>query len=327
MSNSVTSILGIEKPIVQGPMLWLTSAEFVGAISEAGALGVLGINAGQTEPTTSVEETMDRTRREIRKLKQLTTKPFGLNLVPGPDPEKDPFTGPTIDLMIEEKVPVAVVVGRIVPKWFNLLKQHNIKIIYRALTPTAEDTKSAVAAGADIIVATGFDEGGTVPEKVIGTFAIVPAIVDAAGDVPVLAAGAIADERTVKAAFALGAQGIFVGTAFLAAEESRLASNIKEQLVQADADDILLYRAEPAFYRSLPGELPNQLAKMNDAGAPGSEIFAKADKYNGMRQGMLFGDLTRGYASFGMGISLIHAIEPAKTIVARLYQGVPESDR
>ena len=324
MTKSFTQILGCRFPIVQGPMLWLTDATFVAAVSNAGALGVLGFNAGQTEPTKSLTEILERTKNEIRKVKTLTDNPFGLNLALAPDPDKDPFSGPTIDLMIEEQVPVAVVVGPVIPHWFNKLKSNGIKIIYRALTPTITNTKQAVAAGADVIVATGFDEGGTVPTKVVGTFTILPMIVDAAGDIPVLACGGIADTRAVRASFALGASGIFIGTALLAAEESRLASNIKQQLILLNADDMLLYRADPAFYRSIPGKLPNHLVAMNAQGATGTEIFAAADRYNGMREGMLFGNLDKGYASFGLGISQIHAIEPAQKIIARLATGIPE---
>lgn len=115
-------------------------------------------------------------------------------------------------------------------------------------------TEEAIKGGVDILVATGFDEGGQVPSNVISTFSIVPLVVDAAkGRVPVLAAGGITEERTAKAAMALGAEGVFVGTAFLASKESRMADNIKDALIKSDANDMLLYRTQPAYYRSLTG--------------------------------------------------------------------------
>ena len=109
------------------------------------------------------------------------------------------------------------------------MKSHQIKIIYRPLTPTIENAKEAESFGADIYVATGFDEGGTVPERVIGTFSIVPMIADAI-DIPVVAAGGIGDYRTVNAAFALGAEGVFAGSLFIATTENPAAENVKQKL-------------------------------------------------------------------------------------------------
>lgn len=324
MTNRACEILGIEKPIVQGPAFWLTDAQFVAACSNAGALGVLGLNAGQTESVFTVEETMERTREQIRKVKQLTDKPFALNVGPV-DPARDVFTDPTIELMVEEGVSIALYWGEVIPEWFDKFHDNGIKVIFRAATPTVKNTRDAVAAGADIIAATGFDEGGTLPAAPIGTFSITPMLVDATeGKVPILACGGIADERTAKTAFALGAEGLLIGTAFLLTEESIVADNIKQMAVEANADDLLAYRVDPTYYRSLPGEVPNKLKELSDAGTSGKEIFEAQNKFNGMRNGVLFGDLTQGFASFGLGISMIHAIEPVAKVVDRLMKGIAE---
>ncbi|GGE26660.1 NAD(P)H-dependent flavin oxidoreductase [Streptococcus himalayensis] len=324
MANRVTEILGIEKPIIQGPLAWLTNGAYAGAVSAAGGLGVLGISAGQTVAATTVEETVENMRREIRIARQITDKPLGLNVAPS-HPNTDIFTQPMMDLMAEEGVEVAVMVGEFSAEWTKRFHNKGIKVVFRAATPTVENTEEAIQGGADIIVATGFDEGGTVPEKAIGTFSIVPMIVDAAkGRVPVMAAGGIADARTAKAAFALGAEGLFVGTAFMMSEESILAQNIKEQALAANASDLLLYRTVPAYYRSLPGAIPNKLLEMSQAGASEEEIFKVQGAYNGMRDGMLFGDLTKGFASFGLGISMIDTIEPVAVIMDKLMSGIEE---
>lgn len=317
MPNRVTEILGIEKPIIQGPLLWLTDAKLVAAVSNAGGLGTLGFNAGQTTVTRDVDETVERMRREIRKVRDLTDKPFGLNFS-GSEDQSDPFAKPMFDLMVEEQVPVAVIAGNVAPTWFKAFHEHHIKVVYRALTPTVENTKQAEAAGADIIVATGFDEGGTIPEKVIGTFSIVPMIVDAAEHVPVMAAGGITDARTAKAAYALGAEGLYIGTAFLLSEESRLADNVKQQAIASNADDLLLYRDQPAYYRSLPGQMAGQLLEMSNAGASEDKIYEAHHGYQAMHDGMLMGDLDAGIASFGLGISQINKIEPVADIMDRL---------
>lgn len=150
-------------------------------------------------------------------------------------------------------------------------------------------------------------------------------IVDAAkGRVPVMAAGGIADARTARAAFALGAEGLFVGTAFMMSEESILAQNIKEQALKSNASDLLLYRTVPAYYRSLPGEIPNKLLEMSQAGASEEEIYEVQRGYLGMRDGMLFGDLSKGFASFGLGISMIDKIEPVAVIMDKLMSGIED---
>ncbi len=323
MANRITEILGIEKPIIQGPLAWLTNGRYAGSVSAAGGLGVLGVSAGQSTAATTIEETVENMRREIRIARELTDKPIGLNVFPGAF-ENDPYTQPMLDLMVEEKFPV-VMVGKFSAEWVAKFHEKGIKVVFRAETPTVENTEEAIQGGADIIVATGFDEGGTVPHKVVGTFSIVPMIVDAAkGRVPVMAAGGIADARTARAAFALGAEGLFVGTAFMMSEESILAQNIKEQALKSNASDLLLYRTVPAYYRSLPGEIPNKLLEMSQAGASEEEIYEVQRGYYGMRDGMLFGDLSKGFASFGLGISMIDKIEPVAVIMDKLMSGIED---
>lgn len=322
INNRVTEVLGIEKPIVQGPMFWLTSGKFVGAISKAGALGVLGFNAGQIESAKTVEDSIENMRKEIEIARSITSNPIGMNVSPSSD-EMGSFSEPMLKLMVETGIEVAVMVGDFSEKWTQRYHEHGIKVIFRPHTPTVENVEEAINGGADVIVATGFDEGGTVPDKVIGTFSIIPLIVDVVnGRVPVLGAGGISDERTAKAAFALGADGLYVGSAFLMAEESNMAQNIKEQVLDLDATDLLMYRDYSSYYRSIPGELPNHLQEMSDNGATKQEIFDKHNGYTGMRDGMIFGDLTKGYASFGLGISFMNTVEPVEAIVNRLMRGI-----
>ncbi len=326
MKNRICEILGIEKPVVQGPLNWLTNARYVAAVSNAGGLGVLGFNAGLKESVSTVGETVEAMRREIHAVKALTDRPFGVNIAPSSDdPSQDRFTGPVLELMADENVPVAVMVGDFWPGWTDRFRARGIKVVFRDGNPSADSTRRAIDGGAQIVVATGFDEGGTLPVKAIGTFSIVPLVVDAAeGRVPVMAAGGIVDERTARAAFALGAEGLYVGTAFMMAEESPLAENIKQAAVKADALDLIMYRTVPAWYRSLSGPLPDELLRMSRAGATEEEIYKAQHAYIGMRDGMLFGDLAKGYASFGLGITQIHSIEPVKAVMDRLMRGVPE---
>lgn len=181
--NRVARILGIEKPVVQGPLSWLTDARLVAAVGNAGGLGVLGPNAGLTAATavSTPEATAEKMREEIRKTKQLTEKPFGVNLIP--TAENDIWTPAILPVIKEEGVKVVVYTGygdgSLKPALFDELKAAGITIIYRDINPTPENSRRAEQAGADIIVATGFDEGGTLPGTALGTFTIVPLIVDA----------------------------------------------------------------------------------------------------------------------------------------------------
>lgn len=323
MNNQISNILNIEKPIIQGPMFWLTNAEFVAAVSNSGALGVLGINAGQYEPTKSINKTIEQMREQIKKTQKLTNKPFGLNLVLNDEPDKDIFAEPMIKLMIQEKVPVAVIYStKYIPKWFDMLKENHIKIVYRPATPTKNVVEEAIQKGIDVLVATGFDEGGTIPDHAVGTFSAIPYLDDIVNKrVPLMAAGGIVDKRTTKAALDLGANGIFVGTAFLATKESPMSDKIKTLLTKHDAYDELLFKALPKYYRSIPGVLPEHLVELSEVGRTNKEVWNAANGYSGMRTGMLLGDLENGYASFGLGLSMIHEITTVNKVIEELYNG------
>ncbi len=319
MKNRVTERLGIKYPIIQGPMAWLTDAKLVAAVSNAGGLGILGPNAGQNEPTSSPIETMERMRKEIRKTRELTDKPFGVVIIVDFDMQ---FTNPLLDMIIEEKVPVALingVNGLDYSSVFKRLKEAGIKIVYRG-EPTIENARTIEKLGADVYVATGFDEGGMLPGGQIGTFSIIPLIVDAVKNIPVMAAGGIADIRGVRAAFALGAEGVFLGTRFLATEEARTAQNVKEIMLKTNAEDLHIFRTLPYFYRSIPTKLSAELVEMDKNGATREELSTKQAGGKNMKAGMLDGDLENGYVSVGLGVSFIKEIKPVKEVVNELMQ-------
>ena len=316
-TNRITEILGIKYPIIQGAMSWVTNAEFVAAVSNAGGLGMLGPHAGQKTNPKSLEEITDRLRKEIRKVKQLTNQPFAVPVMLS----NDLTTVDVIaDLLIEEGVEVVLINGIEDYEFEPLakkLKSNNIKIIYRALNPSVENAKYAEKIGADILVATGFDEGGTVPDKIIGTFSIIPMISDAV-NIPVMAAGGIADLRAVRASFALGAEGVFAGTVFIATEENPAAENVKQLIVDHTASDLLIFRTNPAYYRSIPTPYSQELLEMDERGDSRDEIANKMYGEQGLKVGMLDGDINKGYITVGNGISYIKNIRPVKEVVEDL---------
>ncbi|AOK92852.1 NAD(P)H-dependent flavin oxidoreductase [Paenibacillus sp. SEL1] len=321
MKNRVTEILGIEKPILQGPMSWITNAEFVAAVSNAGGLGILGPNAGQATITTSPEETAERMRREIRKTKELTDKPFGTTLITDADMK---FTWPILEVVIEEGVQVILlngVEGTLTEKIITPLKEAGIKIVYRPLTPTIEDAKAAQAMGVDVYVVTGFDEGGTLPTSIIGTFTITPMIVDVL-DIPVIAAGGIGDARGVASAFELGAEGVFLGSRFIPTVENPAAQSVKQMIVDSSAADLLLYRTLPAYYRSLPTPFAEKLVAMDNQGASREEIAKVGGSSSVIRIGMLEGNGEGGIITVGTGITPIKKIQTVQEVVDELAAGI-----
>ena len=320
-SNRVCQILKIEKPVIQGPLFWLTDAKLVAAVSEAGGLGVLGPHAGQNSLPKDDVEKAERMRKEIQKVKELTSKPFGINILPS-NQKPDKQLELMLKVVYEEKVPVAVVVydsQDIAEDIIKELKAHDVTVVYRQISITPDIARKAEKAGADIIVATGMDEGGTLPGHNIGTFSIVPLIVDSV-KIPVMAAGGIADRRTFNASFALGAEGVFCGTLFLSSTEARTAQNVKEMLLKTNATDMDFFRALPYYYRSIPTPLSQKLSQMD------KELKTREDIYNAMKPlrnikfGMLDGQTDVGYITVGLGVSMIHSIRTCKEIIDDITQ-------
>ena len=320
-SNRVCQILKIEKPVIQGPLFWLTDAKLVAAVSEAGGLGVLGPHAGQDSLPKDDAERAERMRKEIQKVKELTSKPFGINIFHS---EQNPDIQLQLMLKVvyEEKVPVAVVVHMgpdAAEDIITELKAHGVTVVFRHISITPDLARKAEKAGADIIVATGMDEGGTLPNHNIGTFSIVPLIVDSV-KIPVMAAGGITDRRTFNAAFALGAEGVFCGTLFLASKEGRTAENVKDMMLKANATDIDFFRTIPYYYRSIPTPLSQKLVKMDNELKTREEIAHEMHPMRNMKFGMLDGKVDVGYISVGLGVSMIHSIRSCKEIIDDITQ-------
>lgn len=322
--NRVCEILGIKYPIIQAAMSWLTNAELCAAVSKAGGLGILGPNAGQRDITYDVEETGERMRAQVRKVKALTDKPFGICLMGSNGETISEFTLKILQIAEEEKVAACLIntfsMGEatgVDDDLVALAKKAGMKVLVRSWHPSVADAKIVEAQGADIYVATGFDEGGTLPPQVIGSFSLIPYIADAI-HIPVCLAGGVCDRRGVNAAFALGAEGVYCGTRMLATVESPVHPKIKQMMVDMTAEDLYLYRCAPAYYRSLPGGLADTLDQ-NDKAMTLEQVVnentALMKGTSGLRIAMLEGDLENGYISTGTGLSLIKSIEPAGKVV------------
>ena len=314
MQNRITQILNIKHPIVQAPMSWLTDAHLVASVAEAGGLGFLAPHAGQTTNPSSNQEVLERMRNEIRKVKALTDKPFGVPFILSYDFSLIPHM---VELMIDESVPVVLDNGLLDPAIYAKFKQAGIKIICRLPNPNLTDALKAQKLGADILVLTGFDEGGTLPMKEVGSFNVLAEFVGKV-DLPIVLAGGIADKRSVQASILLGAEGVWIGTAFIATKECRASEKVKQWIVGATANDLLLFRTEPYYYRSLPTTLAKQCFEMSESGASRADIAKLMNAGTGMRLGMLEGDFDSGYVSVGNGISQINKIKSVKELIDEL---------
>lgn len=325
MANRVCEILDITYPIIQGPMAWITSAELVAAVSNAGGLGTLGTNAGQTEVSEDPETVYQRMCAEIIKTRELTDKPFALNyILPVPEMEDDEtanmYSRALLRSAIDQDVKVIVAVGAPIEKEIRGLKEHGFTVVYRDDTPTIESAQKAESYGADIIVATGFDEGGAIPGKEIGTFTIVPIIADAV-DVPVMAAGGIVEGRGFRAAMALGAEGVFCGTAFITSTECFASDIAKQDIIDHESSDLILYRALPSYWRSTPHRLAKQLGEKSTQGTPLPDMYGMMGGTGSLHVAQLEGKLDEGINSVNSAISLIKAVRPCEEIIQEMVAG------
>ena len=322
IKNRVTEILNIKYPIIQASMSWLTSAELAAAVSNAGGMGILGPNAGQTTLTADPMETAERMRREIIKTKELTDKPFAVQYFIPMQGDPSGFSSKVLQVIREEKIKYLLVLGmglgNEVEEVKNL-KKEGFTVIYRDLNPSIESAKNIEAAGADIIIATGYDEGGGLPSPSIGTMAIVQLIADAV-NIPVLAAGGIVNNRAVKASMILGAEGVYIGTRFIASKECRASDLCKQDIVNSKTTDLIEIKAA-STWRSISHKLALELNSMQQNGATASEINTELGN-GAIRVGMLEGDLDNGINTVSNAIELINDIPSCKEIIEALMKDI-----
>ena len=315
LDNPICRILGTQYPLIQAPMNWINNAEMVAAVSNAGALGVLGPNSGPKVIDGRKVPTEERISSELARIRQLTTAPVGINIFSAHDEGTRAYAMKTIAASKANNVNIYCVVGTFDEIIYRAIKEAGGIIVHRELTPTIESARMAEEQGADIIVATGIDEGGMLPSSCMGTFTIVPAIVDAVKSVPVMAAGGINDIRGVRAAFALGAQGVYVGTRFIASNECPAAQDVKEMIVADNGEDII---AVAPNERSLPTAAAIEYNRRMVAGESAETIHKEIMERGGLGRAMLYGDVTNGIISVNTGISTILSIKPVAEIVAEL---------
>ncbi len=314
-NNSICRILGIRFPLIQAPMNWINNAQMVAAVSNAGALGVLGPNAGPKVIDGRRLSTEERIGLELSQVRRMTSAPVGVNIFSAHDEATRAYAMKIIAASKANDVNIYCLVGTFDESIYSAIKEAGGIIVHRELTPTPDSVRVAEEHGADIIVATGIDEGGMLPSGCMGTFTIVPTIVDTVKSVPVMAAGGINDIRGVRAAFALGAQGVYVGTRFIASTECPAAQSVKDMIVDGSGEEIIAVAPDE---RSLPTAAAIDYNRRLLSGEPAETIHKEIMEKGGLGLAMLHGDLTNGIISVNTGISSIHSIKPVAEIVEEL---------
>jgi len=298
LQTRVCDLLGIQLPIFQAGMSSYTTPELVAAVSNAGGLGIIG----------GLSREPDELREEIRKVRELTSRPFGVNhVVSQLDPD-------AIDVTIELRVPVLSLAWGKVGEIVRRAHDAGMKVIHQVNTP--EEAGRAASDGADVIVAQGGEGGGHV--GAMSTLALVPQVVDVVNGVPVLAAGGIADGRGLAAVLMLGAQGALIGTRFLATPEARGRGHSKDVILNALGsqtvaskffDDVLGLRWPGALVRSIRNPLLDRWAQRQQDWALAADQIRPS-----LEAALAAGDFVLAGESAG----LIHDIVPAGELVARI---------
>jgi enoyl-[acyl-carrier protein] reductase II len=303
--NRIQSLFGIRWPIVQAGMIWCSGWELASAVSNAGGLGVIG--AGSMYPEVL--------RDQILKCQAATDRPFAVNV---------PLIYPSIEehmqTIIERGVPIVFTSAGSPAKWTPLLQAKGIRVVH--VVSSVKFALKAEAAGVDAIVAEGFEAGGHNGREETTTMCLVPAVADAV-KIPVLAAGGIHDGRTTLAAFALGAEGVQIGSRFVATPESSAHRAFKGRIVDAAEGETLLRLKDLTPVRLLDNPFSQQVAAAEEAGA-GVDALRDLLGRGRAKKGMFEGDLTEGELEIGQVSGQIKFIQPAATIVEDLvaaYQG------
>jgi len=234
MKTRLTELLGIHYPIIQASMAWIADAGLAAAVSRSGGLGTIGPNAGSRTVTADVGETGERLRAQIRKIRGLTDRPFAVNFTVGAGGRDREFSDQCVAVGIEEQVPVAIVSQGSPMVYTERLKKAGVTVLQ--VCSTVRHAQKAEAAGVDAVVTSGTEGGGHSGFDQLTTLTLVPQVADAIR-LPVVAGGGIGDARGLTAALALGAEGIYMGTRFIATQECPAHENTKRLILEAGNTD------------------------------------------------------------------------------------------
>ena len=298
-SNRVTKLLGIKYPVLQGAMAWVADADLAAAVSNAGGLGV--ISAANMPP--------ELLEKQLIRIKTLTDRPYALNIM-----LLSPTAGDAIELAAQYRVPIVTTGAGMPGKVFDRLKP--LGTIVMPVIASVSHAERVSKQGADAVIAEGMEAGGHIGE--ITTMVLLPQIADAV-NIPVIAAGGIADGRGVVAAFSLGAEGIQMGTRFLCCTECNVHPNYKKKVLDAgDRGTVITGRTLGHPVRSLKNKFTQKFQELEDHCSPAPELEAYgAGK---LRNAVVDGDVEFGSVMAGQSAGMVHEILPAAQIIRDIFE-------
>ena len=297
MKTKVTELLQIEYPIIQGGMAWVAEHHLAAAVSEAGGFGLIGAASAPPEIV----------REEIRKAKELTDKPFGVNIM-----LLNPNADEVAKIVVEEGIQ-AVTTGAGNPeKYMPMWKEAGVKVI--PVVASVAMAKRMERYGADAVVAEGMEAGGHIGNQT--TMALIPQIVDAV-NIPVIAAGGIGDGRGVAASFMLGAEGVQMGTRFVVADESIVHDNYKDRIVKAkEIDSVVTGQSTGHPVRCLRNQMTKEYIKKEQEGVPFEELERMT--LGSLRKAVMDGDILNGTVMAGQIAGLVSKRQSCKEILQEI---------
>jgi enoyl-[acyl-carrier protein] reductase II len=298
--NRITQLFSIQYPIIQAGMIWCSGWELASAVSNAGCLGLIG--SGSMYP--------DILRMHIRKCKAATDKPFGVNV-----PLLYPNTEEHIRIIIEEKVSIVFTSAGNPKTWTGLLKENGIKVVH--VISNTKFAKKAEQAGADAIVAEGFEAGGHNGREETTTLVLIP-LIRQTTQLPLIAAGGIGNGTTMLAAFALGAEAVQMGTRFAASQESSGHENFKKKIVETEEGGTILTMKQLTPVRLIKNKFYQQVEDAEHHGATVEELKELLGRSRA-KKGMFEGNLDEGELEIGQISAYIHDIKPAGEIVKDVW--------
>ncbi|MBF45134.1 MAG: nitronate monooxygenase [Flavobacteriales bacterium] len=301
MNNTITQLFGIKYPLIQAGMIWCSGWELASAVSNAGGLGIIG--SGSMYPNVL--------REHIQKCQAHTDKPFAVNL-----PLLYPQIDDHISIIIEEDVKIVFTSAGNPAKWTSHMKAHNITVVH--VVSNVKFAKKAVDAGVDAIVAEGFEAGGHNGIEETTTMCLIP-LIRKTVSLPLIAAGGIGSGASMLAAMALGADGVQIGSRFIASPESSAHQNFKNYILNSKEGETQLILKEITPVRLLKNEFYNQIISAYDRGASKEELVALLGRGRA-KKGMFLGDLKDGELEVGQISATMDTIKPASDIVKEIIE-------
>jgi len=312
VKTRITEMLNIEYPIVQGGMMWLATAELAAAVSNAGGFGIIAaLSCGSKEGL----------REEIQKCKDLTDKPFGVNVSMLPDLITGERTDDYFDAIVEEGVTAVETAGRTPEPYLPRLREAGIKVIHKV--PAVRHARTAERLGVDAVTIVGFECAGHPGMDDVTTFILVQKAARVL-DIPVIAAGGICDAKGFVAALALGAEGVLMGTRFMLTHECWAHQQVKERLLQAtELDTMIIERSIQNAARCIKNQAAMRALEMEQGGATLEELLTVVSGQLGLKvfQG---GDTDAGVVACGQVVGLIDQLKSVKEVITEIVDGVHE---